>query len=85
MTKTDNGCGDVEGDGRWRWKANERAILGMGKKVRGGGREGKKAQEALRKKKGRMNKKDSNSVRDRQRKEGGWQRDGEVDVSGHFL
>lgn len=49
--KPDNGCGDVEGDGRWRWKASERAILGMGKKVRGGGREGKKAQEALRKKK----------------------------------
>lgn len=51
VAKTDNSCGDVEGDGRWRWKANERAILGMGKKVRGGGREGKKAQEALRKKK----------------------------------
>lgn len=35
--------------------------------------------------KGQMNKNDSNSVRDRQQEEGGWQGDREVDVSGHFL
>lgn len=62
-----------------RWKV--RTILGKGNRTRGG--ESSKGRE--RGKKGWMDKKDSSSVRDRQREEAGWQRDREVDVSGHFL
>lgn len=60
--KTDHDCRET-----WRQKVNERAILGKRKKGRGGDREGRKAQEAEKeeKKKGRMNKKYGNSVRDR--------------------
>ncbi len=36
---------------RKRWKVNEKAILGKGKKARGGDREGKKSQEAEKEKK----------------------------------
>lgn len=60
---------------------NEKAIL---EKLRGGDRDGEKAQEAEREK-GLNKSRDSNSVRGRQGAEGGWWRDREVDVSGHFL
>lgn len=49
--------------GRTRWKVNEKAILGKGKKARGGDGEGNEAQEAEKEKKGRRNKSDSNSLR----------------------
>lgn len=47
--KTDNGCRE-EAARKRDGKANEKAILGKGKKARGADREGKKTQEAVKEK-----------------------------------